>query len=105
VTAFNVTSRTSEIGIRMALGAKRADVLLMILRGAGAQILAGVLIGVPLALGAGQFLGSQLYGVSGHDPLAIGVAVLAIACSALVAAIIPANRASSVSPIKALRSE
>jgi ABC-type antimicrobial peptide transport system permease subunit len=62
-------------------------------------------LGVPLALAAGKFLGSQLYGVSANDPVILGVAILVIGLSALTAAWIPAFRASSISPIQALRAE
>jgi predicted permease len=105
VTAYNVGSRTNEIGVRMALGADRGNVLALILRGALVQIVFGLLLGVPLTLAAGRFLGSQLYGINQYDPMIIAVAILAVGFSALAAALIPAFRASSISPIKALRAE
>jgi ABC-type antimicrobial peptide transport system permease subunit len=105
VTAYNVGSRTNEIGVRMALGADRASVLALILRGALVQIAFGLLLGVPLTLAAGRFLGSQLYGINQRDPTIIAVAILALGFSALAAALIPAFRASSISPMQALRSE
>ena len=105
VTAYNVGSRTSEIGVRMALGAARGNVLALILRGALVQIAWGLLLGVPLTLAAGRFLGSQLYGIRQNDPVILAMAILAIGLSALTAALIPAFRASSISPIQALRAE
>jgi predicted permease len=105
VTAYNAGSRTNEIGLRMALGADRGNVLALILRGAMLQIVLGLLLGVPLTLAAGRFLGSQLYGIDQYDPMIIAVAVLVIGFSALTAALIPAFRASSISPIQALRAE
>jgi ABC-type antimicrobial peptide transport system permease subunit len=105
VTAYNVGSRTNEIGVRMALGADRGNVLSLILRGALTQIVLGLLLGIGLALAAGRFLGSQLYGINQYDPMIIVVAMLVLGISALVAALIPAFRASSISPLDALRAE
>ena len=105
ITAFNAGSRTSEIGIRMALGAGRASILRLILSGGLVLISCGLLLGMPLTLAAGRFLGSQLYGINHYDPFVIAVAVLALGFSALLAALIPAIRASSISPLHALRAE
>jgi len=105
VTAYTVAQRTSEIGIRMALGADRAKVVRLVLRGASARVLVGLLLGVPLAIGAGRLISAQLYGVSSWDPLALSVAAGALAISAFFAAIIPASRAASISPTNALRTE
>jgi ABC-type antimicrobial peptide transport system permease subunit len=105
VMAYNVGSRTSEIGVRMAIGADRSDVFALILRGALALISFGLLLGVPLALGAGRFLGSQLYGINQYDPTIIALAILVLGASALTAALIPAFRASSISPLEALRAD
>jgi predicted permease len=105
VIAYNVGSRTSEIGVRMALGADRRDVFRLILRGALALISFGLLLGIPLALAAGRFLGSQLYGINQYDPMIIALAILVLASSALTAALIPAFRASSISPLQALRAD
>src|SRR5207248_1979591 len=102
IIAYNVGSRTSEIGVRMALGAARGDVFAWILRGALALVSFGLLLGLPLALAAGRFLGSQLYGINQYDPTIIAVAILVLGCSALAAALIPAFRASSISPLHAL---
>jgi hypothetical protein len=105
VTAYNAGSRRNEIGVRMALGAGRSDVLGLILRGAGVLVGSGLIIGLPFSLMAGQFLGIQLYGVNQYDPAMIALATLALACCALIAAVIPAIRASSILPIQALRTE
>jgi len=105
VTAYTVAQRTREIGIRMALGAERTKVVQLVLGGASRRVLAGLLLGLPLAVGAGRLISSQLYGVSSWDPLALAVAAGALATSALVAALIPASRAASISPMSALRSE
>jgi len=105
VTAYTVAQRTREIGIRMALGAERGKVVQLVLRGASTRVLAGLVLGLPLAIGAGRLISSQLYGVSSWDPLALIVAAGALAVSAFVAAIIPASRAASISPMSALRSE
>jgi predicted permease len=105
VTSYNVGRRTSEIGLRMALGADRGAVLALILKGAFLLVAFGLLVGVPLTLAAGQFLGSQLYGLSQHDPVVICTAVVVLGLCALIAALIPAFRASTISPLNALRSE
>ena len=105
VTAYTVAQRTNEIGIRMALGANRAEVVRLVLRGASVRVLLGLAFGVPLAIGAGRLISTQLYNVSSWDPLALGVAAGTLAISALCAAVIPARRAASISPLDALRSE
>jgi predicted permease len=105
VTAYAVARRTAEIGIRMALGADRGKVVRMVLLGASIRMLIGLLAGVPLAIGAGRLLSSELYGVSSQDPLALALAASALAVCAFVAAIIPASRAASISPTTALRTE
>jgi ABC-type antimicrobial peptide transport system permease subunit len=105
VTAYTVAQRTQEIGIRMALGADRVNVVQMVLAGASRRVLAGLILGVPLAIGAGRLISAQLYGVSSWDPLALGIAATALAISAFFAAVIPARRAASISPMKALRME
>jgi predicted permease len=105
VTAYTVAQRTNEIGIRMALGADRHRVLQLILRGAFKRVLIGLILGLPLAVGAGRLISAELYGVSSWDPLALSVAAGALAICSLFAAIIPANRAASISPVDALRIE
>jgi predicted permease len=105
VTAYTVAQRTNEIGIRMALGADRRQVVAMVLRGAFRRVTAGLVLGLPLAVGAGRLLSAQLYGVQYWDPLALGVAAGSLALCAFAAALIPAARAASISPINALRAE
>ena len=105
VTAYNAARRTNEIGLRVALGASRVQVVLLVLRGALGPILLGLAIGLPLTLAAGRFLGDQLYGTSPYNPVVTLAAVLALGLSALVAAFVPALRATVVSPLDALRAE
>jgi predicted permease len=105
VTAYSVAQRTNEIGIRMALGANRGSVVQMVLRGAFQRVLIGLILGLPLAMGAGRLIAAQLYGVASWDPFALGLAACALALCSFVAAIIPANRAASISPVDALRVE
>jgi predicted permease len=105
VTAYNAGRRVSEIGVRMALGANRRQVVVLVLRGAFALIVLGLVLGLPLTFAAGQFLGSQLYGMNPYDPAVTAVAVLALASAALAASLIPAFRASLISPLEALRAE
>jgi predicted permease len=105
VTAYSVAQRTNEIGIRMALGADRPKVLRLVLGGAFKRVLIGLILGLPLAVGAGRLLSAQLYGVTSWDPFALSVAAGALAICSFFAAIIPANRAASISPMNALRIE
>jgi ABC-type antimicrobial peptide transport system permease subunit len=105
VTAHNAGRRTNEIGVRMALGARRGQVVALILRGALGLVVLGLVVGLPLALAAGRFLGSQLYGMNPYDPWVILLAVLTLGFSALIASLIPAIRASLTSPLEALRAE
>jgi ABC-type antimicrobial peptide transport system permease subunit len=103
VTAYSVTRRTREIGIRMAVGASRPRVLRAILRSALVQLAIGVAIGLPAAFAAGRLLQSQLFGMSGHDPVVVGGGVLVLTLATLVAALIPARRAAAMDPMTALR--
>jgi predicted permease len=105
VTAYTVAQKTNEIGIRMALGADRANVIRLILTGAFTRVVIGLILGLPLAIGAGKLLSNQLYGVSWWDPPALTVATCALMLSSFLAAVIPANRAASISPMNALRIE
>ena len=105
VTAYTVAQRTNEIGIRMALGADRARVLNLVLRGAFTRVVVGLLLGLPLAVGAGRLIAAQLYGVSFWDPLALAVASASLGTCALFAALIPATRAASIPPMRALRTD
>ena len=105
VTAYGVEQRTSEIGVRMALGADRGSVTAMVLRGAFWQVSIGLGIGIPAAIGAGYLMASQLFGVTPWNPLLLAGATLLLGLAALVAAVIPAQRAASTDPMRALRSE
>jgi FtsX-like permease family protein/MacB-like protein len=105
VTAYTVAQRTNEIGLRMALGADRRRVVNLVLHGAFRRIAVGLALGLPLAIGAGRLLAAQLYGVQFWDPLALGIAALSLSACAFLAAIIPAARAASISPMSALRAE
>jgi ABC-type antimicrobial peptide transport system permease subunit len=105
VTAYNAGRRTGEIGVRMALGADRGHIVALVLRGAFALVLFGLLIGLPLTFAAGRFLGNQLYGMNPYNPVVTLAAIMALGLSALAAALIPALRASSISPLDALRAE
>jgi putative ABC transport system permease protein len=105
VVAYSVAARTREIGIRMALGAKRGDVLKLVLGDALLLALAGIAIGVPLGLVSTRVLSSFLYGTKVNDPVAFaGVSLLLIAVAA-IASYFPARRAMGVDPPVALRYE
>jgi ABC-type antimicrobial peptide transport system permease subunit len=105
VTAYGVERRTGEIGVRIALGADRVSVIMMVLRGAFLQILIGLAIGIPASIGCARLIASQLYQVKGWDPAVLGGSVIALALCALLASIVPARRAASVNPVTALRVE
>jgi len=105
VTAYTVAQRTNEIGLRMALGADQTRVLQLVLGGAFRRVLIGLVLGLPLAIGAGRLISSQLYGVSFWDPLALMMAASSLTLCAFLAAIIPASRAAAISPMSALRME
>jgi predicted permease len=105
VTAYNVARRTGEIGIRMALGADRGNVTRMVLESAMAQAGFGLCIGIPIAMFCGRLLQHQLYEVNRFDPVVLSAATLLLALCAMVAAIVPARRAASVDPNRALRTE
>jgi predicted permease len=105
VTAYSVAQRTNEIGIRMALGADRGKVVDLVLRTAFRRVALGLLLGLPLAVGAGKLIAAQLYGVSFWDPVALTIAAGSLGVCALIAALIPAARAAAISPMTALRTE
>ena len=105
VMSYFVARRTSEIGIRMALGATRASVLGLVMRGALWQVLIGLCLGIPGALYAGHLMKSLLYGVGSYDPWALAGAPLLLLSCALAAGFIPAKRAASIEPMRALRTE
>ena len=105
VMAYTVARRTAEIGIRMALGAERAKVTAMIMRGATIQAALGLAIGLPIALLCVRFVQAQLYEVKGIDTAVFLTSVLMLVVAASLAAFIPARRAASIDPAKALRTE
>lgn len=105
VTAYDVARRTNEIGIRIALGAGRRRVFGLVLKATLAQLGWGLALGIPVAAAGGQVLAAQLYGVSGQDPLILGLAAVILIASALLAACVPARRAMRVDPMVALRYE
>jgi len=105
LTAYQVTRRTSEIGVRMALGAARGSILGLVLRNAFTQVLIGLVIGFPFVWYAGKLISNQLFGVRNFELTVFLVAVVALAGSALLATIMPAIRAASTDPLKALRTE
>jgi predicted permease len=105
ITAYSVARRTSEIGLRMALGANRGDVVALVLRKALLLVALGLAIGVPVALLGGRLMASQLYGVRPYDPISLAAAVLLLSAFAALAGFIPARRAASIEPMNALRTE
>lgn len=105
VLSYGVTRRTNEIGIRKALGAQHSAVMVMILRETGLLVLGGLVAGTFLAAAGTRFIAGRLYGLAPTDPIAIGVAVAMLAGVALLAAWVPAHRASRVDPLTALRYE
>jgi predicted permease len=105
VTAYSVARRRSEIGVRMALGADRGNVIGLVLAGAFTRVGIGLVLGVPLAVGAGYLLSAQLYGVPFWDPVALSLAAAALAFAAFVASALPASRAAGLAPMIALRTD
>jgi predicted permease len=105
VMAYAVEQRTSEIGLRMALGAARGDVVKLVLRGAFWQIGIGLSLGIPLAILAGKLMKDQLFGVKPWDPVMLAIATVLLILAALLASAIPARRAAGVDPMVALRNE
>ena len=103
--SYSVTRKRNEIGIRMALGARRAGILRWILIEAMGLVLFGLALGVPVALGATRLIASQLYGLKPNDALTLALATLLLAAVALLAGYIPARRATKVDPVVALRYE
>jgi len=100
-----VGRRTHEIGIRMALGAQRAQVLRLVTRQGLALVLVGLLLGLPAAFAATRALSSLLLDVSPRDPLTFAAVAAALALTGTLAALVPARRASSVDPMKVMRAE
>jgi predicted permease len=105
VTSYSVERRTSEIGIRMALGADRLNMLGMVLRGAFLQVGIGLAIGIPITVFGGRVMASQLFGVKPYDPLVLSITTIVLSAAAFIAAVIPARRAANTEPMLALRTE
>jgi ABC-type antimicrobial peptide transport system permease subunit len=105
VTAYTVERRTPEVGLRMALGASRADVLRAVLRSALSQVGLGLALGIPLALTLGRLMAAHLYQVSSSNSFVLGASLLILLAAAVVAAFIPARRAAAIEPIVALRNQ
>ena len=105
VLSYAVTRRTGEMGIRMALGAQRTDVLAMVLRQGMIPVLAGLAAGALAAVAIGRFLESLLFQVSPRDPVAFAVSGAVLLVVSVAACLVPARRATRVSPIEALRFE
>jgi len=105
VMSYFVARRTSEIGIRMALGATRGSVVTLVMRGIVWQVLIGLVLGIPASLYAGYLMKSLLYGVGSYDPWALAGAPLMLVLCAAAAGFIPARRAASIEPMQALRTE
>jgi hypothetical protein len=103
--AYRVSRRTAEIGVRMAVGARRGQVVWMILRDSLVLTGVGVVLGVPLALLVGRALTSSLYGVKPFDGMSYGLAVVGVGMVALAASAVPARRAASVDPVRALNTQ
>jgi ABC-type antimicrobial peptide transport system permease subunit len=100
-----VIRRRNEIGVRLALGASRSDILTMILREASVLLGAGLAIGTVLALLAGRSAGALLYGLKANDPLTLVLGISGLAAVALLASAVPARRAASLHPMDALRED
>ena len=105
ITAYSVARRTNEIGLRMALGANRGNVVSLVLTRALLLVGIGLAIGIPVALLGGRLMRTQLYGVKIYDPATLAIAVVVLSAFAALAGFIPARRAASIEPMKALRTE
>jgi ABC-type antimicrobial peptide transport system permease subunit len=105
VLAYKVTGRTQEIGVRLALGAHSGNVVWLVLREALLLLAVGLALGLPASIALAHYVRGQLYGVHFADPTSLGFAVLCLTAAAVLAALIPARRASRVDPTQALRYE
>ena len=105
VVSFMVVRRRNEIGVRMALGATRRDIRILVLREAGTLLAIGLAIGIVLAIGAATFARSLLFGLQPSDPATIAMAAVGLAAVAAAASLVPAHRAATLDPVTALREE
>jgi len=103
--AWIVTQRTREMGVRIALGARRGNMLWLVLRHASLMLLVGIAVGGAMAFSTARLLGVYLFGVSAHDGWTLAAAALLLFVSGILAAWVPAHRASCVDPMQALRAE
>jgi predicted permease len=105
IMSYAVSGRTREIGVRMALGARRQDVLWLVLRGALIMVALGIGIGIPAAFAASRLIHSMLFHLTTFDPLSMLVVIVVLSTVAMIAGLIPARRATKVNPVVALRYE
>jgi ABC-type antimicrobial peptide transport system permease subunit len=104
VIAYFVSRRTQEIGVRMALGATRRDVVGLVVRQAAMPVVLGIGVGIVASFPLARVLSTQLFGVQPHDPITFAAVTGGLTCVALLASLIPATRAASVDPTRALHS-
>jgi ABC-type antimicrobial peptide transport system permease subunit len=105
VTAYSTSQRTSEFGLRAALGAEPSEVTRMVLGEAARVAIIGVVIGVPAGLAATRLIRAQLFGVGAIDLPSLSIAIVVLVATAVVASYLPARRAAKVGPLEALRLE
>ena len=105
VMAFVVARRTKELGVRIALGARRGSVVWLVMREVLVLLAVGLAIGVPAALGLGRLVSAQLYGINASDPWLAGATTIVLIAVSIGAGLLPAQRASRIDPILALRYE
>ncbi|HYL92396.1 MAG TPA: ABC transporter permease [Alphaproteobacteria bacterium] len=105
LTTYQVNRRTGEIGLRMALGADRLNILKLVLRGAFLQVAIGLVLGIPLAFASRKLVANQLFGLGTFEPMVVTIAIASLLGCALVASVLPARRAAAIDPMKALRTD
>jgi ABC-type antimicrobial peptide transport system permease subunit len=105
VMSYNVAQRTNEIGVRLALGAQKQNVLWIILREALLLLSAGIVLGLPLSLAAARIIRGQLFGLKADDPLTYAAALVVVGSVVIIFAWLPARRAAAINPVDALRYE